>query len=362
MKRFSALTFFLFALTWANVFASEDSTVLVSSWGGSYEQAQLSAYTKPFEEETGIKVILIPYGGGIDELRPDENGEVDFDVVDLTESDAKLACNEGLLANFDEFMVAPSPEEVSPIHDFVQGSIFDCGVAHIEYATVIGFDDRAFTDEKPSSVADIFDIERFPGKRALRREPKAILEWALISYGVPVQQVYDLLSTERGFRLVTRRMNQIRDHIVWWEMGQEPIELLKNGEVVIAAGFNGRFFDARINQNIPLSIIQEGQLLEFGFWGISKHSKNLDNAKKFIRYVTSTRSMAAFSNRLPYNPTRSSAWSRIGLHVTKNVAMIKHMPTEAAGYKNGIRIDGEWYLQTERIRQDWFDLWLEGSN
>ena len=48
-----------------------------------------------------------------------------------------------------------------------------------------------------------FDIERFPGKRALKSEPKAILEWVMLSYNVPVTQIYDLLSTERGLKLVT---------------------------------------------------------------------------------------------------------------------------------------------------------------
>lgn len=353
---------FLFLLT-VQAYAQDSRTLTVSSWGGAYEEAQSEAYFQPFVSFNGIIINLEPYSGGVASLKPsEENGSVLFDVIDMTESDAKEACDLGLLTRFDHAMVAPSAENEDAEDDFIEDSLFECGVAHLEYATVIGYNDRAFKDEKPSSVHDIFDIERFPGKRALRREPKGILEWALLSYGVPVNQVYDLLSTERGLRLVSRRLNQIRDHIVWWDSGDEPIKMLESGEVVMAVGFNGRFFDAIVNQNLPLSIIYEGPLLEFGVWGVSKFSKQQENAKKFINYATSTKRMAVFSSLIPYSPTRQSAWSRIGLHQGSNISMIKHMPNEQGGYRNEIRIDSDWYAQTRSIRQHWFDRWLAGES
>ena len=353
----------LLLLTVQTTSAQDSHTLTISSWGDIYEEAQLEAYYMPFGFYNGIRVNLEPYSGGLAPLKPsEENGSALFDVIDMTESDAMAACEAGLLSQFDDSMVAPSAENMDAEDDFIENSFFECGVAHIEYATVIGYNDRAFQDEKPNSVSDIFDVERFPGKRALRREPKGILEWALISYGVPVNQVYDLLSTERGLRLVSRRMNQIRDHIVWWESGEEPIKLLASGEVVMAVGFNGRFFDARVNHNLPLSIIYEAPLLEFGVWGISKFSKNQENARKFIQYATSTKRMAAFSNLLPYSPTRLSAWTRIGLHHGSNVTMKKHMPNETGGYRKEIRIDSQWYAETLSIRQQWFEQWLAGES
>ena len=69
-----------------------------------------------------------------------------------------------------------------------------------------------------------------------------MLEWALRSYGVPRSQIYDLLSTERGLRLAFKRLDSIRDDIVWWEGGAEPVELLTSGRAAMATGFNGRFF------------------------------------------------------------------------------------------------------------------------
>jgi len=339
------------------------NSLTVSNWGGAYIKAQKQAYMDPFAEFSGIDLKLENYQGGFEPLHViDESSQPRFDVLDMLEFEALLACEEGLLVKFDRFdrsLLKPTPNGISPAQDFIEDSILDCGIAHLEYATVLAYNDRSFTDEKPTTVGDFFDLEKFPGKRAIRKNPHAILEWALMSYGVPSQQVYDLLSTKRGLDLVARRLNQIRDHIVWWEDGSAPVTMLQDGTVAMASGYSGRFFSARVNDDIPISIVQEGQLLEFGVWAIPKNSDNLDNARRFIQFVTSTKSMAAMGNLLPYAPTRNSALQRIGIHSNSNVSMRAYMTSSKS--KGTIRTNSKWYAETEEIREKWFNDWLESN-
>ena len=128
----------------------------------------------------------------------------------------------------------------------------------------------AFPGERPARMKDIFDIQRFPGKRALQKIPEANLEWALRSYGVPRQDLYQLLSTERGLRLAFERLDQIRDHVVWWTSTDQPVELLVTGEVAIASHYNGRLFDAAVIHGHPIEIIWDEQIYELGAWGGSQ--------------------------------------------------------------------------------------------
>ncbi len=355
-------TFTIVIALWFSGFAvaQQDQTLTITSWGGAYEKAQLVALIEPFRKETGIDVKLRQYVGGIEPLqRRDQKNNPEFDVVDLVESDAHFACDKKILINFESSMLDPAADGTPAEEDFMEDAWLDCGIAHIEYATVVAYDERAFMEEKPNSIADFFDIERFPGKRALQRHPRAVLEWAMLSYGIPPQQIYELLSSERGLNLVTRRMNQIRDHIVWWESGSEPAQLLGDGTVVMASGYNGRFFEATMNHDAAISVIQDGQLLEFGVWGILRDSPNQEAAKKFLRYVTGTQKMADFSNRIPYSPTRSSSIRRIGLHEKSNVSMLTYMPRSTSSTsKNVIRIASEWYSRTEKVRERWFNEWL----
>lgn len=360
MNRFKFALIVAAALVPLSSAAQDANQLTISSWGGSYEEAQLIAYFELFAMTHGVQVNLRPYNGGVDALKQSgDSEEAMWDVVDLTESDALAACDSQLLAEFDESLLQSAPDGTPAEDDFSDGSMFKCGVAHLSYATVLAYDDRAFPNEKPNSVEDFFDLERFPGKRALQRTPKAILEWVMLTYNVPVTQIYDLLSTERGLKLVTQRLNQLKGHIVWWESGQEPVELLRDGKVVMASGFNGRFYEARVNQNIPISIIQDGQFLEYGVWGIHTQAINPNLAKKFIAFATSTKRMAAMSRQLPYGPTRKSAMERIGLRVAANASMSEHLSTTEAQSNRRIRADSRWYSRTETVRQRWFSEWLD---
>ena len=47
-------------------------------------------------------------------------------------------------------------------------------------------------------MADFFDVEKFPGRRGMRRTPHVNLEWALIADGVPIDEIYAMLDTPEG--------------------------------------------------------------------------------------------------------------------------------------------------------------------
>ena len=169
---------------------------------------------------------------------------------------------------------------------------------------VTAYNRNAFPGERPARIEDIFDIRRFPGKRALQKIPDANLEWALRSYGVPRQDLYQLLSTERGLRLAFKRLDRIRDHVVWWTAVERPVELLIAGRVAIASQYNGRLFEAAVIQGHPIEIIWDAQVYELGSWGIPKGTPRLEAVLKFIRFATGTRPLA---NQAKYIALRSGA-------------------------------------------------------
>ena len=257
-----------------------NETITVVSWGGVYENAQRRAIFEPFTEATGVKVKAVTYKGGIDAIQSRSEAE-SWDVIDMIEDQAILACDTGLLTKLDANQVAVMHQSVSIQEDFVAGAFRDCSVAQNIYSTVFAYDERAFLGEKPETIEDFFDLKRFPGKRALLRNPDVILEWALIAMGVPVGQVYDLLSTDRGLRLAFRKLEVLRNNVVWWTDVGEPSQLLSEGEVVMASGYNGRFFAAVQDDGIPITIVWDGQVLSYDVWGISSISKNKEISKQY---------------------------------------------------------------------------------
>ena len=336
-----------------------DRTITVATWGGPYEHSQQKAYFEPFTKKTGIRIRTERYDGGLAELRRQVGrGEITWDLVDMTMADNRAACNQGLLETIDHSMLLPALDGTPAEEDFVDGALTECGVSQIVYAMVVAYNRKAFPGERPARMKDIFDLRRFPGKRALQKLPEANLEWALRSYGVPREDLYQLLSTERGLRLAFERLDGIRDHVVWWTTVDQPVELLVTGEAVIASHYNGRLFDAAVVHDHPIEIIWDAQIYELGAWGVPRGTPRLEEVLEFIRFATGTRPLADQAKYIAYGPARRSSMQLVSRHAETGVDMRPHLPTSQANFGTAILKDTEWYGSLyDRIKAR-FDAWL----
>ena len=338
-----------------------DRAITVVTWGGPYAYSQTRAYFEPFTEATGVRVDVERYDGGLDELRRQVTGGGDddaWDLMDMTMADNRAACRLGLIEPIDHSRLLPAPDGTPAERDFIDGALTECGVAQIVYATVAAYHRDAFPGERPARIRDLFDVQRFPGTRALQRGPEANLEWALRSYGVPRQDLYQLLSTERGLRLAFERLDRIRGHVVWWTSADRPMEMLVRGEAAIVSGYNGRLFDLAAVQGHPVEIIWDGQIYELGSWGVPRGTRRLGDVLAFIRFATGTRPLADQARYIAYGPARRSSMKLVSTHAETGVDMRPHLPTSPANFRTAILKDTEWYGSLyDRIKAR-FDDWL----
>ena len=113
------------------------------------------------------------------------------------------ACNEGLLEAADESILTTGSDGTPASEDIPKEYFHDCGYPSLVWSTVYAYNKEAFPDGAPSTIADFFNYEQFPGKRGLRRDPRGLLEWALIAEGVAPNDVYSVLSTPQGVQLAS---------------------------------------------------------------------------------------------------------------------------------------------------------------
>jgi putative spermidine/putrescine transport system substrate-binding protein len=348
MLRFS-LAYIIFAGTLPAT--AQDLTIV--SWGGAYEAAQQAAIIGPFAKATATNTETLQYGGMTEEIARRSEAE-GWDVIDMLADQARIACNSGLIKPLDpaELLGREALADFSPVKPM------RCAIPQNVYARVIAYDERAFPGVKPSRLNDFFDTERFPGPRAVQQSPDGILEWALMAEGVPPEQIYALLSTDRGLRLAMRRLETIRDDIVWWTDPGEPAELLADGRAVLAAGYNGRFFDAARRQRLPINIIWDGRIVGVEVWAIASSSDASDTARAFLAHALGPDAMARLSERIPYGPTRLSAFERIGQNPETGVQMRDHLPNAPGRGDRALVRDDTWYSNTDNLRTRRFDDWL----
>ncbi|MDE0394286.1 MAG: ABC transporter substrate-binding protein [Acidobacteriota bacterium] len=339
-----------------------DGSLTAVSWGGSFARAVNKAYYEPFEARTGVVIGREDYNGGLAQIRTQVDiGNVHWDVLSLEMSDAIRGCDEGLLERIPKDILAPGADGVPAEEDFSPGTLSECGVGHTFYSTIYAYHPDRFPDEKPSTIADFFDLERFPGRRGMRRTPLVNLEFALLADGVPTREVYAVLDTPEGLRRAFRKLDTIRDHVVWWEAGAQPPQMLADAEVVMSTAYNGRIFNAQVLENQPFVIVWDGQVLAWGQMAIVAGSPNLDIALEYIRFITSPESLARLTGYIAYGPVRRSALPLVSTHVETGADMLPHLPTSPANLGNTLRSDFAWWTEHLDEMNERFSAWLARS-
>lgn len=334
--------------------AADQLTVV--SWGGAYTMSQVKAYHEPFSKENGVEILSEDYNGGLAQIRAQvESGNVTWDLVDLELSDVVRGCDDGLLEELDLADLPPAPDGTPAEEDFIEGTLHDCAVATIVWSTVFAYDDTKFTGEKPATIADLFDLETFPGKRGLKKNPKVNLEFALMADGVPADEVYDVLSTEEGVDRAFAKLDTIKDQVVWWEAGAQPPQLLADGEVAMTSAYNGRLFNAIYAEGKPFVIVWDGQVWDLDLWGMPKGSDGGETAWEFVKYSTDTQHLADQSNYISYGPARKSSMALVPEDVKP------HLPTAPENFTNALQNSYEWWADNQDEMNERFNAWLAKS-
>jgi putative spermidine/putrescine transport system substrate-binding protein len=342
-------------------FAGQAQEVTVMSWGGAYTVSQVEAYHKPFTEQTGIKVISVDADNPATPIKAMvEAGNVTIDVADVEYADAIRLCDEGLLEPIDPAILPAAPDGTPAMDDFLPGAVTECAVATIVFSTVYAYDSTKFP-EGPKTMADFFDLEKFPGKRGMRKGAKANLEMALMADGVPAAEVYSVLETPEGVDRAFAMLDKIKKDTIWWEAGAQPPQLLADGEVAMTTAYNGRIFAAAVSEGKPFETVWDGQVYEYDLFVIPKGAPNLEAAKQFIAFSTDTQRLADQAKWISYGPARKSSGALVGLYQDGKTEMAPHMPTSAENLTNALPSSYDFWVDRDTELNERFNAWLAAN-
>jgi len=168
---------------------ADELTIMAT--GGAWQAALHQAWIEPFAKKMGVKFNEQEYLGDLGKIKAMvDTGNVPIDLVTVETSTVLQGCDAGVLQRLDYSKIADRSK-------FLPGTALDCGVGIDVYGDVLAYDTTVLKDA-PTSVLDIFDTKKFPGKRSMRKAPAQNLEWALMADGVPVAEVYKVLGTPEG--------------------------------------------------------------------------------------------------------------------------------------------------------------------
>ena len=334
-------------------------SITVVSWGGAYTKSQVEAYHKPWMAKTGNKIVSEDYNGGLSEVKAQvEAKNVKWDLVDVELSDAVRGCDEGLFETIDASKLPAGADGTPADKDFLPGTVTECAVGTIVWSTIYAYDHKKMPNG-PKTMADFFDLKKFPGKRGLRKSPKANLEMALMADGVAPKDVYKVLGTEEGVNRAFAKLDSIKKDVVWWEAGAQPPQLLADGEVVMTTAYNGRIFNAVAAEDKPFTIVWDNQVWDLDLWAIPKGSKNKKLAMDFLIFSTRTEQLAGQASWISYGPVRKSSSPLVASYHSKpDLKMGPQMPTAPENFKTALQNNFEFWADNQDQLNERFNAWL----
>jgi len=337
----------------AGATASAQDKITFVSWGGAYTASQVKACIEPYSKKTGQEFNVVDYNGGLAELRTQvEANNVQWDIVDLIPKDAIRGCDEGLLEKLDHSAWMPAPDGTPATEDFVPGALGECYVGNISWATVPAYDKSKVSGTPPRTMADFWNVRKYPGRRGLRKVPELNMEWALMADGVPYTQVYEVLATKEGQDRAFAKLDEIKDNVVWWEAGAQPPQLLADGEVVMTTAYNGRLFNAMYKEKKPFAIMWGPQVFDLDTYVVVKNAPNKKAALEFLKFCTSAEALADTTNYISYGPLRRSSAQFV------NPDILPHLPTAPQNFKTALPMNSDFWADNADELTERFNAWL----
>jgi len=325
------------ALTAGNASAQQITFV---SQGGAYQEAQTKAILEPVAAKLGITINQDSSPDAWPVIKTQTAaGKPIWDVVDTPVQDCIRGGQQGMIEELD-FSRLPNTANMPAEYKSPYS------VAYEFYSSVLAYNMTKFGDNPPQSWADFWDVEKFPGTRALRNHPLATLEAALLADGVAADQLYPL-DVERAFN----KLEEIKPHItVWWTSGAQSAQLLADGEVDMEMAWNGRV-SAVAKEGLPIGHTFNQGFLQYTALCILKGAPNLDTAVEFINAALEPEIQANFPAYIDYGPANPDAY-KTGKIPPERAAEMPSAPENAAVQ---VLVSESWWSseQGEETRKRW---------
>jgi putative spermidine/putrescine transport system substrate-binding protein len=308
--------------------------LVFASSGSSYQRAQTKAWLKPYSNETGTKIRQDSPTDYAKIQSMVENNQVTWDVVNVS-NDFGLQSTADLLEPLDYSVIDKGP--------ILKGYATEYRIACMLYANTLAYNTEQI-DSTPSTWADLFDTQKFHGRRGFRKSPWETLEVALLGDGVPQENLYPL-DVDRALG----KLDTIKDQIVWWETGGQLQQQLADGAVTLASAWNGRV-QKEIDSGTPVKIQWNQNLQTADYLVVPKGTANKEQAMELIAYCVSGQNNHRLSEYIPYAPINKESIPKVDPQVRPQ------LPT--AHRDVGVTFNAQWWDNNREAVEQRFKRWL----
>ena len=337
------------ALAVVAIASAQAEPVTVVSWGGSYGKAQDAALFTDASKNSGIEINRESGASMSKVMLQVESGAVTWDLVVSGSGGCAAAAAKGALEKIDFNVV--------DVSNFLPNTYTDYCIGADVFATVFAWNTEKYgepgTAGAPNSWADFWDVEKFPGTRSIRlNNVDGVLEPAVMAMGVAPDKVYEFLASEGGIEKAIEKIRELKPHIsVYWKSGAMQAQLMKDQEVDMITGWNGRFDNAR-KDGAKVGYTFNQALRDYDGFGIPKGAPNKDMAMKFLAEVSKPQYQANLPFHITYGPTNKAAYEV----TTAPKELLEALPSHPNNVSKMLAVDLAWYA---KYREKSLEMYME---
>ena len=309
------------------VLAAEGRLVFVN-WGGDAMTAYDTVMGQPFQDATGIEVLQDGSGPTEGAMKAQaESGSPSWDICDADPFSAQALGNQGLMEAIDYDVVDPSKTREGFGWEYAASTYF--------FSYVIAYDSTRY-DTPPTGMADFFDVEKFPGKRAMYKWGAGMWEALLLGDGVARADLYPL-DLERAHA----KLEGFKDNIVaFWGGGAESQSLLLNGDASMALIWSTRAKILEDDSEGDIKFIWDDGLTSPGSMAVIKgNPAGRDVAMQYIAAAQDSEKQVRMFELMGQGPGNPAADALVPEEIRR------FNPVDPANFSKQVALDMAWYQE-----------------
>lgn len=320
-------------------------TVTYGTDGGDLLELVKEVQIKPAEEKYGFRVITDANADRYPVVKAHvASGKPTWDLFDASAGYCARGTAEGMFEPLDLALI-PNAEAIPAAFKN------EYWIGTTAYATVLAYNTDTFGENGPQTWADFWDVEKFPGRRALRNYARPMLEIALLADGVAPEDLYPL-DVDRAYA----KLAEIKPHVaVWWTSGAETTQLLYDGEVDMIPLWDGRATTV-VDEGGAAAFTRNQAIMEFSCIAVLKGSAHKDAAMKLIDGLLEPVGQARLGEGWTTGPLNPGFAEHI------DPERLKTLTTAPDNVKLSIPLDPDWWAspEGEAAEARWLEFMQQG--
>lgn len=320
--------------------------LVVADPGGPYSEGFREAFHKPFAAMTGVEVVGVARSAApLAQVKAmTDTKTYQWDVLYLAFAEGDTLGSQGLLDPIDT-----TGADYSEIPANLKTKFYS---ATDVFATNLAYNRDKYKGNPPRTWADFWNVEKFPGRRSLRKRGYDTPEIAMMADGVAPKEVYQAMDSQAGWDRAFKSLDKIRKGInVWWDQGSQASQLVKSGEVDMIASYAVRTL-AAIKDGAPFEMAWDQGFYDHGGVSILKGNPKADLARKYVAFTANAERQAALTKILMAGPSNPGTYK----YIDNDLAKV--LPTYPENFKHLFQVDTPFWAKWKAKGTEMMNEWL----